>query len=133
MNPARRGLRSFVFVSAVIVAGLPPAIVVATERGGAGPGADCAPGPATGKWLFPAEEESRGGDHLKPENARRLIRGQKLDYGVWVDRSKWKPSWWEPEKGDLIFVPAGGGDWGAYTVATAKSLTVQKVTDLFLE
>lgn len=86
--------------------------------------------------LFPREAECnlefRGADRVKPETAHRLIRGQKLDYGVWVDRSNWIPMWSPEEGGDLAFVPEGGGDFGAFTEAQIGAIPFQKMADGFV-
>src|SRR5204862_921249 len=90
-----------------------------------------------GFTLFPrpaeSPQEARGADRRKPESARRLIRGQTEDYGVWVDRDDWKPAWSPSTDGDLIFTPVNGGDWGAYTVAMAKRISFLKMADLFID
>lgn len=93
--------------------------------------------PPGGFTLFrpPVERgfEARGSDRTKPESARRLIRGQHLDYGVWVDRSVWSPSWSAQEGPDLNFVPEDGSDSAAaFTQAHAGSLPFQGMADAFV-
>jgi len=110
------------------------------------PSPDAAPSPGIGQdvitdscadSLIPAPPPPpawpRGADRIRPEHARRLIRGQTVDYGVWVDRAIWRTSWSSTPKGDLIFLRVSGGEGFAYTVALPWRIRRERAADLFIE
>ena len=39
------------------------------------------------------KQERRGPERSKPANAKRLLRGKKLDYGIWFDPTVWSGTW----------------------------------------